>query len=161
MLIIKNFNLISVQSWTYLDITRVFNANHFKPMALRYYLKFSTASYSETSRGENFTTKLPFFPAGMLPLSGSITKGKTSLPSLTTLPASYARARALDGLPPREDPGRWVITGARVWGCTEDSPAEVEGRPVCWLDCPAELANLSGRTSSGSPKLTVFGFSRD
>lgn len=58
-------------------------------IAPQYYLKVTRASYSDTSNGENFTTKLPFFPAGMLPLSGSITKGNTSLPpSLTTLPAS-------------------------------------------------------------------------
>lgn len=58
-------------------------------IAPQYYLKVTKASYSDTSNGENFTTKLPFFPAGILPLSGSITKGNTSLPpSLTTLPAS-------------------------------------------------------------------------
>ena len=96
------------------------------------HLKISRASYSDTSRGENFTTKLPFFPAGMLPLCGSITKGKTSLPpSLTTLPASYAKAKALEGLPHIDEPGRVDTCGARVWGGTEEAPAEVDGRPVC------------------------------
>lgn len=125
------------------------------------YLKDKTASYSDTSSGENLTTKLAFFPAGILPLSGSITKGNMSLPpSLTTLPASYARVRTLEGLRPTEELGRGIIGVPRVWGGVEESPTEVEGRPVRWsTDCPPKLAGRSGPDSRGSAKFTDFGFS--
>ena len=56
-----------------------------------------------------------------------------------------------------DEPGRVDTCGARVWGGTEEAPAEVDGRPVCWLDdCPAGLPGRSGPDGKGSVRPTAF-----
>ena len=107
------------------------------------HLHVSTASYCCTSRGANFARNVPFLPAGMVPQAGSIVNGKMSAPpSLTTLPASYARARAVAGLP-KEELGRGGIWTILTWAGPEGSSASLGsavGRADCWLfvERPAE-----------------------
>lgn len=80
-------------------------------------------------------------------------------PSLTTLPASYANARALAGLPPMEDGG--LPDGCTLDGSIEEyAVAVVLGRAVCWLvERPPGvevLLSVVGAPNGASGRLTVF-----